>query len=192
MRRRRFRLRPPAIVGCLGAIGASDLLLRRWEAPPLGIVALLDESAHACTGVVALGALGETFELPVLLAVLVGSVAIDLDHVPGMLGSDLLILPRATWTRPCTHSLPSLAAVTVAGLLVGGTARRPVLVAAAAHAVHYFRDITEPSRAGVPLLWPLSDRVYALGYGWYVAALLAFSALALGRRGKKIAAMSSA
>jgi membrane-bound metal-dependent hydrolase YbcI (DUF457 family) len=163
-------------------IGGADLLLRRWDGPSLTVVGMLDEPAHACTGTLALSALGETFELPVLLAAVAGSVAIDLDHLPGMLGSDLLVLPRPTPTRPCTHSLVTLALLMTAALPVRGSARRLILVAASGLAMHYFRDVTEPGGAGAPLLWPLSDRVYSLGYRWYVAALLALAALALGRR----------
>lgn len=171
-----------AVIGCLGVIGCADFILRRWKAPPLAVVAALDEPAHVCTGVLALSALGETFELPVVVAVVAGSVAIDLDHVPGMLGSDMLVVPGPTRTRPVAHSLTSLAVLGAASLLLRGTPRQPMLVTAAAMALHYFRDITEPSRAGMPVLWPVSDRVYSLGYFCYVAALLTLAAVALSRR----------
>ena len=182
MRQRRFSVSSRAVIGALGLVGAADYIVRRWESPTLAAVGALDETAHVCTGVLALSALGETFELPVVGAVLAGSVAIDLDHVPAVLGSDVLTLPGATRTRPCTHSLPSLAVLTAAGLLLRGTPRQLLLVAATAQALHYFRDITDPSGSGMPLLWPRSDRVYSIGYGWYRGTLLALAAVALSRR----------
>ena len=87
--RRSWRLRSRAQIACLAVIAAADFLLSRW-APPVGVQALFDEPAHAATGLLAIAALGGAVDAPVVLAVLGGSLLIDLDHVPGLLGSYVL------------------------------------------------------------------------------------------------------
>jgi len=184
LRHQRWRLNSRVVVICLAVIAAADFLLWRWEGPPFVILALLDEPAHAATGFVALGALGVIFEVPIVLAVLAGSVVIDLDHVPDLLGSHLLLLRHGIETRPYTHSLATVVVLAVVALLVRGNARKLLLVAAVALVVHFFRDVAEPDGSGAPFLWPLSDRVYTLGYGWYMGALIVLAASALWIRAR--------
>ena len=176
---RRSRLNSRVVVISVAVIATADFLLWRWEGPPFVFLALLDEPAHAATGLVALSGLGVIFEVPIVLAVLAGSVVIDLDHAPDMLGSHLLLVGHGIQTRPCTHSLTTVVVLASVALLVRGYARNLVLVAALALVVHFFRDIAEPGGSGAPLLWPLSDRVYTLGYGWYAGALIVLAAIAL-------------
>jgi hypothetical protein len=156
-----------AVLTCVAAIAAADLLI--WlRKPPLGVQALLDEPAHAATGVLALGTLALAVDLPVMLVVLCGSLLIDLDHVPALLGSDLL---QHGTPRPYTHSLLTVVVGTGAISVVPRHARKPWIVAVLALGLHFFRDMAEPGGPGVALLWPLSSRAYNVGYVWYAAAL---------------------
>jgi inner membrane protein len=167
-----------AVLTCLAAIAAADLLIRLWE-PPVGVQALLDEPAHAATGLLALGMLALAVDLPVVLAVLGGSVLIDLDHVPALLGSDLL---QHGTPRPYTHSLLSVVVVAGAISVVPGHARKLLIVGVLALGLHFFRDMAEPGGPGVALLWPFSNRAYSLGYVWYAAALGLLVTVAFTRR----------
>jgi membrane-bound metal-dependent hydrolase YbcI (DUF457 family) len=176
--RQRWRLKSSVVVTGIAVIGAADLLLWLWTAPRV-IVALADELAHAATGLVAFGAFGVACEAPVVAAVLAGSVLIDLDHVPDLLGSDVL---QHGIPRPYTHSLSTVVVLVCAALLLPSKTRKLVLVAALALLLHFFRDIAEPGGPGVALLWPFSDQAYTLEYGWYAGALVLLAAIALARR----------
>ncbi|MFC3689469.1 metal-dependent hydrolase [Aquipuribacter hungaricus] len=98
---------------------------------------------------------------PVLLAVLLSSVVVDLDHVPAeLLGSDLLT--RGT-PRPYPHSVATVLLLGLAAAVVraaGGTAPRAraaagvLLGASLGVALHLWRDL---ATAPVALLWPLTD-----------------------------------
>lgn len=173
-----WRLTSRLVLACLGVIAAADLVIWLSE-PPLGLQALLDESAHAATGILALATIGVAFKPPIVLAVLAGSVLIDLDHVPGLLGSD--VLQRGT-PRPYTHSLLTVILVTAAVLLVPRPKRKLLIIAALALVLHFFRDMAEPGGPGVALLWPLSYRAYTIGYGSYAATLGLLAAIAVARR----------
>jgi LexA-binding, inner membrane-associated putative hydrolase len=173
------------VLTCVSAIAAADLLISLWK-PPLGVQALLDEPAHAATGVLALGTLALALgtlalrvDLPVMLAVLGGSLLIDLDHVPALLGSDLL---QHGTPRPYTHSLLTVVVVAAAVCVVPGHARKLSIAGVLALVLHLFRDMAEPGGPGVALLWPLSDRAYVLAYVWYAAALGLLVMFALTRR----------
>lgn len=69
---------------------------------PLLILAPLDWSAHLATALILLANLPLSAGHAFSSAALVAAVAIDLDHVPGHLGTDLL---TAGTPRPYTHSL---------------------------------------------------------------------------------------
>jgi hypothetical protein len=170
-------LGPRVLLCALGVIAFADLLM--WlSQPPLAAQAVLDEPAHAATGLVALSAFGVVFDLPVVLAALGGSLLIDLDHVPGLLGSH--VLDHGT-PRPYTHSLDTVLAMAAAAVLMRGRARKLVVVATPALVMHFFRDMAEPGGPGIALLWPVSERGYTIGYPCYAAALgmLATAALRL-------------
>jgi LexA-binding, inner membrane-associated putative hydrolase len=164
---------------CVACIAIADLLIWRWRAP-YAIEALFDEPAHLATGLVALAAFGLWFEGPVLLAVLIGSVLIDVDHVPHVLGSGIL---EHGVPRPYTHSLGTILVVVAAlAWLRNRQARRFTTVVALALAVHFVRDAAEPGGPGVSLLWPLSDHGFTIAYGWYAGAIAVLAAVALRRR----------
>lgn len=126
----------------------------------------LDEAAHLLTTLLMLWALGR---LPrrVMVAALVASVLIDLDHLPGRLGVGWL---TAGTPRPYTHSLLTIAGVLGAAAL--WRRRRGLLVGVALGlAVHFFRDVTAEG-GGVPLLWPWSDRGFSTPHWTYAAVMV--------------------
>jgi branched-subunit amino acid transport protein AzlD len=125
-----------------------------------------DEIAHECTGVLVLWALGRRATRRLLVGVLVGSVLIDVDHVPDYLGFNGL---TADTQRPYTHSLLTIAALIVGALLV--RSRRDLLLGLTlGTAVHLWRDLSE-SGAGVSLLWPFSVHSDALPHASYVGIM---------------------
>jgi membrane-bound metal-dependent hydrolase YbcI (DUF457 family) len=168
------------VLCCLGVIALADLLIWRWKVP-YGVEALFDEPAHLATGLVALAAAGVWFEAPIVLAVVAGSLLIDLDHIPHVFGSNVL---EQGIPRPYTHSLGSLVVLVAVALLLrgNGAVRRVALVVALALGLHFFRDTAEPGGPGVSLLWPVSDHAVTVGYAWYGAAVAALVAIALARR----------
>jgi inner membrane protein len=145
------RLRPilrlvAPILAVLGIV-ALDLVaaVRSWPIPVKG---LLDEPAHLLTACVALSvyAPGRTRAWP---WVLLGAVAIDLDHIPLYLWGG----PVATGGgRPVTHSATTVAALLVIALVVPKV-RTAASGLAAGVLLHFVRDIA--TGPGVPLLWPL-------------------------------------
>lgn len=168
-----------AVVGYLIVVAVADLVIWRWQAP-YAVEALFDEPAHAATGLIALTAFQLTFDGPVVLAVLAGALLIDADHWPHVFGTNIL---QHGVPRPYTHSLGTLLVLSaVAVALRSPRARRLLLVATAALALHFFRDAAEPGGPGVSLLWPISDQPLTVAYGWYAGALTAFAAVAVARR----------
>lgn len=155
-----------------GLVAATDALARRrvLRRPVLGV---LDETAHIGTGLLVLGASaprGPEFEA----ALLAGSVLLDLDHVPDILGSRML---RAKRMRPAPHSLATLIALRLATRR-GGPASRGALVGLTAHLA---RDLATGTNS-VPLLWPLSKRPFSVRYGVYAAGLAALAGIGAARR----------
>jgi membrane-bound metal-dependent hydrolase YbcI (DUF457 family) len=167
-----------SVLTCVAVIAVADLVL--WFSKlPFGVQALLDEPAHVATGLVALAAVGSGFEVPVVLAILGGSVLIDLDHLPALLGSH--ILDQGT-PRPYTHSLLIVALVAAAALLAPRHMRRLLLIALVGLTLHFFRDMAESEGSGVALLWPLSDRSNSVEYVLYAVALAMLVTISLARR----------
>jgi inner membrane protein len=147
-----------ALIGCLDAVTAA-------LAPPVGTeLALLDEPAHLATAMLVLMNLrvrGRAF----LVAALVSSVVIDLDHLPGQLGSDFLT--RGT-TRPYTHSLAGVVALSALALVL--TRRRAIAAGVATGLLaHLARDVA--TGGGIALFWPLTDAAVRVPYAVYFAAL---------------------
>lgn len=126
----------------------------------------LDEVAHLLTTLLLLWAIGRV-PLRVMIAALVASVAIDLDHVPGRLGVDWL---TAGTPRPYTHSL--LTIVVVLGAAAIWSRRRAILAGVALGlAAHIFRDVTAEG-GGVSLLWPWSDRGFSTTHWSFVTVMV--------------------
>jgi membrane-bound metal-dependent hydrolase YbcI (DUF457 family) len=176
-----FRRFDVSLAGALaGAIVTLDLLWSQFVGSTGHFAyALVDEPAHLATCVVALLAL-TAFISPspprrFAAAALLASVAIDVDHVPGLLGSHLLTggLPR-----PYGHSALLVVVLAVVGW---ASKRRDVrevsLGIALGISTHLFRDLA--TGPGVPLFWPISSDVVTFPYAVFACGL-ALAALACG------------
>ena len=94
-------------------------------------------------------------------------MAIDLDHLPGLLGWHGLTQGTP---RPYTHSLATPVALIAVGALLGGRAKPIAFGAAFGVCAHLFRDLcTGP---GLALAWPLSGAVVRLPYLAFAAGLI--------------------
>jgi inner membrane protein len=128
---------------------------------------IADETAHLSTMVIFLLAFSRLGHAGFIVGCLVGSVAIDLDHLPLFLGSNLL---TEQTNRPFTHGLLTIAIVLALSVVARGTWKYVGLGLAVGLAAHFLRDIAT-STAGVPLLWPIATTGFMLPYPLYAAAL---------------------
>lgn len=136
----------------------------------------LDETAHLLTALLVLWALGPRVRPRLFAAALITSVAIDLDHIPRLLGDDFFT--KGT-SRPYTHSL--LTILIVLGVALAWRRRRDVMLGIAVGlAIHFWRDLSE-STAGVSLLWPISDHSFELSHASYLLVMAAVVVVAGGR-----------
>ena len=172
------------LVMALVLLAADELVLRigagfLQEGPA-------DETAHLLTGALVLAALPRVPSRAFAVGLLAASVAIDLDHVPGLLGAQWL---TRTTQRPYPHSLLTLALV---GLLAfAWLGRRKLLVGVAIGlTAHFIRDLSESS-SGVPLLWPWSSHAYTLPHWTYQGAMTVVVVAALARARRRPATGSS-
>lgn len=140
--------------------------LFKCHQPPLPVAAIMDESAHAVTALLLLGALRQRPGRASVAGTLVGAVLIDVDHLPLEFGSD--VLTRGT-SRPYTHSLLAISGVVLIASALAGDRRRAVLGAAFGLATHLIRDM---ATGGVPLYWPVAASRIRVPYGIYAALLL--------------------
>jgi membrane-bound metal-dependent hydrolase YbcI (DUF457 family) len=133
---------------------------------------LVDEPAHLATTGLALLALaaiaGQRPAACFACAALAASVAIDLDHLPGYLGWDVLAGGAG---RPYPHGLLTVAVLLGSGLAARGRYRLVLLGFAFGLIAHLLRD--SATGPGVALLWPLEGRAVAMPYAAYVGALVA-------------------
>jgi inner membrane protein len=162
---------PIALLALIGCLDAATALID----PPVGPgLAALDEPAHLATAVLILLNL-RVRDRAFLLAALVSSVAIDIDHLPGELGSDFLT--QGT-TRPYTHSFAGVIAISALALLL--TRRRAIAAGVATGLLaHLARDVATGS--GVALLWPFTDGAAQIPYAVYFVALVGLTARAVAQ-----------
>ena len=167
------RASPGPVLIALAALLLLDRLqfARGW---PTVVVGALDEPAHLLTTWLALAALAPRAGARLRAWALVGSVVIDLDHVPFFLGWQPIVSPVG---RPVTHSLTVVVGVLL--LAAVPVLRRAALALAAGVLSHLARDLA--TGPGVPLLWPLSPDGWTVPYGAYVACLVLAAAVALVR-----------
>jgi membrane-bound metal-dependent hydrolase YbcI (DUF457 family) len=141
--------------------------------------AAVDEPAHLATALLLLFALltlarSRRPSLSFLAAALIASVAIDLDHIPGLLGWQGL---TGSVPRPYPHSLLTPLALIVVGGLAGGRTRPVAFGTAFGVGAHLCRDLcTGP---GAAILWPLSSAAIRLPYPIFVVALVLTAAVIL-------------
>lgn len=165
------------VLFCAAVVLTADVAL--WlVSPPLWVDALLDEPAHAATALLALGAVGYAFDARFVLALLAGSILIDVDHLPGFVGWDVL---EQSATRPYPHTLLTPLLVLGAALIVRGRARLVLLAVWLGLICHFARDLAEPQTdsPGVALLWPLSGHSFVVPYVWYGVVIAALTAVCL-------------
>ncbi|MCW2817344.1 MAG: rane-bound metal-dependent hydrolase [Marmoricola sp.] len=145
----------------------------------LALDGLTDEAAHLATATVVLLAVVATHDLRRLrrglVAVLAGSVLIDVDHVPLYAG----LRGVADGGRPFSHS-----PVTVVVLLAAAAALprlRPVLLGLAAGVVlHFVRDVA--TGPGLPLGWPVTTASVRVPYWWTTTPLGLLALAGVARR----------
>ena len=139
----------------------------------------LDWSAHVATALILLANLPLSTGHPSATAALVAAMAIDLDHVPGYLGTDILTAgtPRPTRTR-CTVLLGA-----GAGAVLSGSARMIALGVAFGVLAHLLRDIATGD--GVALLWPLTETGVRVPF-WIEAAAIGALAARAWQRGAEL------
>lgn len=154
----------------LGALAIAAIVgIDAWlDAGPRTLLqeGFADETGHLLTTAIMLAALTPFASRRFVLGALLGSVLIDLDHLPLILGSDLL---TASTNRPFPHALLTIAIVLL--LSSAPRLREFALGAAVGLASHFLRDMAT-STAGVPLLWPLRSTGVVIPYAAYLAVLL--------------------
>ncbi len=145
----------------------------------------LDELAHLATGLMVCLVLARGQSQRFRWALLVSSVVIDIDHLPGLLGGQWLTNGTP---RPYPHSVGTLLLVALAGLL--WRRGRGICAGALLGLIwHLWRDLAEPD-TGVALLWPVSDHAFSVSYGAYAVSMAALAMILLvrsvagGRRGR--------
>lgn len=161
-------------VAALLAIAAADVAIGVAD-PPFVVLGLLDEPAHAATAVLLLAVL-PPHSWPWLVGFALGAVAIDIDHVALLFGSDAL---SAGTGRPYGHSLATLAVLLGIAFVGRGTTRRVASGAAVGLVVHFVRDLATGS--GVALLWPASFEQFSIPYGAYAVGLVVLAVVAVHR-----------
>jgi inner membrane protein len=161
-----------AVVGCMDALIAA-------LSPPFFVLAVLDESAHLATAGLVLVLVRRT-SWGLVVAALIATVAIDIDHLPAELGSRFLTMGTP---RPYGHSLVGIGAILLAALVV---IRRRDVVAGLAFGliVHLGRDLATGS--GVSLLWPFDDEVFRVAYPIYLGSVGLVALLGLVRLGSTL------
>jgi hypothetical protein len=162
-------LRWAALVAVLVVLAVQPVLHRLDPERDFLVFGLFDWVGHLATGVVLVAALRPS--RPTAIGILLGSVLIDLDHLPHQLGTDIL---TANAPRPYTHSLLTLIVV----LAVARLRRSELLLGAAVGlAGHLARDL---GGGDVMLFWPLSWAEQSVPFAVYVAllALIAVQAAA--------------
>jgi inner membrane protein len=169
----------------VGAVLAVDLIWGSVVGSTGSIFfVVVDWPAHLATCAIALLVVAAVTERRISLrfgvAALIASVAIDLDHLPNYLGSQIL---TGSLPRPYTHSLLAIVLLLVLARALHGDRRQIALGLAFGLATHLFRDLA--TGPGVPLLWPISGSTSSIPYPFYAAtlAVAAASLTVLARHG---------
>jgi membrane-bound metal-dependent hydrolase YbcI (DUF457 family) len=147
-------------------------VLPRLPARPVSGV--VDEAAHAATGVALLSALPRA-DSEFVRGLAAGSILLDVDHVPELWGSRWL---RPRGVRPLPHSFWIPGALLAAGI---GRSNRVALGGAIGLGGHLLRDLAT-GKTAVPLLWPLTRRRFRVRYRKYAAVMAALAAVGASRR----------
>ena len=164
------------LFGFILAVDVAWIVLSGSTAPTE--FGLVDGPAHLATCLlILLGLAARVRPGPALAfatAALVASVAIDLDHLPGYLGWEVL---DGAGPRPYPHCLLTVALIVALASIAPGRLQAILLGAAFGVATHLFRDLA--TGPGVSLFWPLSDAVIELPYAAFAGGLALAVALAM-------------
>jgi membrane-bound metal-dependent hydrolase YbcI (DUF457 family) len=177
------RAEPTAAAVLVGAVVSIDLLWSLLEGSTGALAyGLVDEPAHLATcAIVLLCAVALSGRRPAaafLAGALAASVLIDLDHLPGYLGSQAL---EGTLPRPYTHSAATVLVLAALGLAARRRDLRALgLGVALGVSAHLLRDLA--TGPGVSLLWPVSEVPIRMPYAVYAGALVTMI-LAVNARG---------
>jgi membrane-bound metal-dependent hydrolase YbcI (DUF457 family) len=160
------------ITACLGIA-----MLRIVEPGPnertLTIHGLYDEAGHLLTALVLAVGL-RALQLPIpIWSVLAGGILLDVGHILIQLDFSE---PITGSSRNGTHSLVIVAVVACAGFIDQRRANLWLGFALGALS-HLWRDMGTGS---VPLLWPISDQVWATSFTRYLLGLLAMALVMVG------------
>src|SRR3954468_17490423 len=159
---------PPALATLL-VIDA--FVLPRMPVRPLS--GIVDEAAHAATGVALLAGLPDG-DGEFVRGFAAGSILLDVDHVPELWGARWL-RPRGVRPRPHSFGIPALLVA-----LAVRDSNRVALGAAVGLGGHLLRDLAT-GRTAVPLLWPLTKRPFSVRYRKYAAVMAVLAAIGAGR-----------
>lgn len=144
---------------------------------PIFVLGPLDWSAHVATALILLANLPVRVGVAFAAAALLAAVAIDIDHLPGYLGSDVL---SAGTPRPYPHSLITVLLFAGAGAMLRGRTRAVVLGISFGILAHLLRDVS--TGGGVALLWPLTPAAVRIPF-WVEAAAIGALAMRAWQRG---------
>lgn len=165
----------PVLAGLVLMVFIIDEFVGSSE-PPYAVLGILDELAHLATSAVVIAAVHRVRPTPraALVAALSSTVLIDVDHIPQMLGNNLL---TEGTPRPYSHSLTTvlvLATVALVTMRSRPLACRLAGGATAGVVLHLLRDL---ATAPVSVWWPLTSRPEQIPYVAYAAVLLLAAAL---------------
>src|SRR3954467_578226 len=159
----------PAALATLLVVDA--FVLPRLPVRPIS--GIVDEAAHAATGVAVLAALPRPAH-EFVRGLAAGSILLDVDHVPELWDARWL---RPRGVRPLPHSFG------VPALLLAYAIRRSsrtAFGAAVGLGGHLLRDLAT-GKTAVPLLWPLTTRRFSIRYRNYAAVMAVLAAVGATR-----------
>src|SRR3954470_10775260 len=160
----------PAALATLLVVDA--FVLPRLPVRPIS--GIVDEAAHAATGVAVLAALPRA-DHEFVRGLAAGSILLDVDHVPELWDARWL---RPRGVRPLPHSF-GIPALLVA--LAVRDSNRVALGAAVGLGGHLLRDLAT-GKTSVPLMWPLTKRRFSIRYRKYAAVMALLAAIGATRR----------
>jgi len=164
-------------VAAAAALFAVDQFVYQQVGSFVPLQAPLDWTNHLLTTLFIAWALRPLIDRTRILTALIASVLIDADHIPGYLGSHIL---TGGTPRPYTHSLATVFVLLVVAACRPSWRNRE-LGAALGVLSHLWRDLAEPSRIGVALFWPFSDRAVTTPPAVYLGSIAVLALIALAR-----------
>jgi membrane-bound metal-dependent hydrolase YbcI (DUF457 family) len=141
-----------------------DLILRRLK-PDLLLAGALDETAHLATTLLVCGQADQRHPPIVAAGVSVGSVLIDIDHIPLVLLNHPL---ESAEDRPVTHSMLTLLMTAFLARSTEPRIRLALNSLLMGTLCHFIRDL---ATGGIPMFWPASRTLIKVPYVAYVGLI---------------------